>query len=102
MNRSDNPANPNPLSPEALKSVAEELAGIRFSDYELELCSNRLGGLLYSIQELEKLDLEDQAPLYSILPPKEEDEMMSSFQELEALDLGDQAPHYNILIPEEN
>jgi len=59
------------LSPEALKIVARDVAGIVMTDEELGLCANRLDGLLSALRELENLDLGELEPLYTILLPEE-------------------------------
>ncbi len=59
------------LSPEALKIVARDVAGINMTDEELGLCANRLDGLLSALRELENLDLGELEPLYTILLPEE-------------------------------
>ena len=72
MSRSDNPEEQSALSPEALKRIAEDVAGIQMGEEELKLCANRLGGLLSSLHELEKLDLGELEPLYTILIREED------------------------------
>ncbi len=72
MSRSDNPEEQSALSPEALKRIAEDVAGIKMGEEELKLCANRLGGLLSSLHELEKLDLGELEPLYTILIREED------------------------------
>lgn len=62
----------NPLSPDVLKTIAREVAGINMTDDELRLCANRLDGLLTALRELEKIDLGELEPLYTLLMPKED------------------------------
>jgi Asp-tRNA(Asn)/Glu-tRNA(Gln) amidotransferase C subunit len=71
MSASNRPGKGGPLSPEALKVVAQEVAGIELTDEELKLCANRLDGLLSAVRELERLDLGELEPLYTILMPEE-------------------------------
>lgn len=72
MNEPGRPKERNPLSPEALKKMAEEVAGISMSDEELDLTATRLDGLLSAVRELEELDLGELEPLYTILMPEED------------------------------
>lgn len=72
MNASSEPEDRSPLSPESLKAIAEEAAGVKMSDEELRLCTTRLDGLLPAIRELEQMDLGELEPLYTVLMPEED------------------------------